>query len=359
MENFIKDFLKLLPTLKCVERKIPILISDLLEAEEIFPHSVTSRIKTKESLQGKLEKKFGKYSKIGEIQDLVGIRIITLMEEEFEKVVNIISKDFEIDRENSIDKKEVLDPDRFGYISYHLICKISDSRANLPENKEISDIFFEIQIRSILQHAWAEIEHNLGYKSNIEVPRDFRRRFSRIAGILEVADIEFCSLKRDLEIFQENLKKQSPVADIELNKDSLTNFIKSSNDVSRLDKKFCDITGSVYSKNLISGTTELLGLKRVGIKTVAKLNEALLKKEKAIFELIPAWIDYSRKYESFSTRGLPGYAPIGICIYYFVIVTAAENFALKGFINFCAERNISSPSSEEAGKFIYATINSK
>jgi hypothetical protein len=61
----------------------------------------------------------------------------------------------------------------------------------LVEYSTHTGVQFEVQIRSTLQHAWAEIEHDRGYKSEVEVARAVRRRFSRLAGLLELADYEF------------------------------------------------------------------------------------------------------------------------------------------------------------------------
>ena len=51
----------------------------------------------------------------------------------------------------------------------------------------------------MLDHAWAEIEHDLGYKARDTVPAAARRRLSRLAGLLEMADQEFVAIRRDLD----------------------------------------------------------------------------------------------------------------------------------------------------------------
>src|SRR5205085_6657438 len=60
----------------------------------------------------------------------------------------------------------------------------------------------EIQTRSILQHAWAEIEHDIGYKRASGLPSAFQRRFSRLAGLLEMADQEFVSINSELRKYR-------------------------------------------------------------------------------------------------------------------------------------------------------------
>ena len=146
----------------------------------------------------------------------------------------LLSKEFKIDEVNSIDKKKILDPDRFGYLSYHIICSINDERAQLREYKNYKDLKFEIQVRTILQHAWAEIEHDIGYKSNIAVPREFRRKFSRIASMLEIADDEFSRLKLDIHNYVENLSKQG-FENTDINAESLKLFIEQSRDLEEIE----------------------------------------------------------------------------------------------------------------------------
>ena len=105
------------------------------------------------------------------------MRIITYFAEEVDAVAQLIEREFTIDRKNSIDKRMALDPDQFGYLSVHYIVSLAANRSQLPEYAALSGLSAEIQIRSILQHAWAEIEHDLGYKSQTAVPRDVVRQF--------------------------------------------------------------------------------------------------------------------------------------------------------------------------------------
>ncbi|PNY83093.1 GTP pyrophosphokinase [Deinococcus koreensis] len=156
-------------------------------------HHVTGRVKRPASLADKLRRKPGRYQTLADVTDLVAVRVITYFESDVAVVSRLIEDTFEVDWEHSIDKSKMHDPDRFGYMGVHyVVCP----RPDAPEFSAFPGTPFEIQIRSILQHAWAEIEHDLGYKNREAVPREVRRRFYRLAGLLEMADEEFMALHR-------------------------------------------------------------------------------------------------------------------------------------------------------------------
>jgi putative GTP pyrophosphokinase len=136
-----------------------------------------------------------------EITDLAGIRVITYFSEDVDRVASVIEREFNIDPENSIDKRAALDPDRFGYLSLHYVASVAEHRIALPEYARLRTLKFEIQVRSILQHSWAEIEHDLGYKSKAGVPREIQRRFARVASLLELADTEFEGIRSELAAY--------------------------------------------------------------------------------------------------------------------------------------------------------------
>ena len=77
---------------------------------------------------------------INEITDLTGIRLITYYIEDFYEIGDIIKKEFIVDYDNSIDKGQILDPDRFGYLSIHYIISLADNRRNLPEWSKFSGL---------------------------------------------------------------------------------------------------------------------------------------------------------------------------------------------------------------------------
>ncbi|THF88748.1 GTP pyrophosphokinase family protein [Deinococcus sp. KSM4-11] len=165
----------------------------LLAPSGLNIHHVTGRVKRPLSLADKLLRKPGQYHTLDEVTDLVAVRVITYFESDVATVSRLVEQAFDVDWEHSIDKSKMHDPDRFGYMGVHYVVR---PRPDGTDGSAVPDRQFEIQIRSILQHAWAEIEHDLGYKNRAAVPREVSRRFYRLAGLLEMADEEFMTLHR-------------------------------------------------------------------------------------------------------------------------------------------------------------------
>lgn len=204
--EFVEEFKAQKEKYNSLKDRVEGLLKDLLENEAIIPHQINSRVKTEDSLTKKILKK-DKYKSLNEITDIIGFRIITYLESDVDKVEELIRKEFQIDLANSIDKRQQT-ANEFGYRSLHLVSQLDDSRLKLTEYKKYSEIKFEIQIRSILQHAWAEIEHDLGYKSKSSLPNNTKRSFNRLAALLESADIEFDRLKKDLTGYKESVENE-------------------------------------------------------------------------------------------------------------------------------------------------------
>lgn len=109
------------------------LLRDLLNANNIRDHYITSRLKKRDSLKDKLRRSDSQYEKLSDVTDVSGIRIITYFADEVDDVASVITREFEIDPDNSVDKRAILDPDRFGYLSLHYVAKLLPSRLQLTE----------------------------------------------------------------------------------------------------------------------------------------------------------------------------------------------------------------------------------
>ena len=110
------------------------LLQRILIEENINCTAITSRLKDRDSLSEKIERKNDKYKSLSEITDIAGVRVITYYTADVDKVADIVEREFVVDKENSIDKRESLEPDRFGYCSVHYVVEMSEERLNLCEN---------------------------------------------------------------------------------------------------------------------------------------------------------------------------------------------------------------------------------
>ena len=145
-------------------------LSSLLDTFNVEYLSITRRSKDTIDVLEKSKRKGYKNPKV-ELTDLAGIRIVMYSESKVEQISNIIRKTFIVDEDNSMDKSKLLGIDKIGYRSVHFVCKLGSDRTVLPELSQYRDLVFEIQVRTVLQHAWAEVAHDRSYKFSGSLPR--------------------------------------------------------------------------------------------------------------------------------------------------------------------------------------------
>ena len=222
-EEILSAYHEKLPILQRLAQKTYDQLNEVLRAQGVEINSIERRVKTEKSLRGKLEIKGGKYNTINDVTDLVGIRVITYYTDDVDKVAALVKNLFKVDWENSVDKRKLHKLDSFGYNSLHYICHLRN------EEGELRNIPFEIQMRTALQHVWSAIEHDIGYKGAVKLPPEFRRQFSRLAGMMELADDEFSRLRTIMSDYRrmlQGLVKSGQLDEVPLSKESFRNYLE-------------------------------------------------------------------------------------------------------------------------------------
>lgn len=318
----LRDFDLKSEAYKAFGQKLQGLVEDLLATEGITVHSVSFRRKDRASLEKKLNKQGSTYRCLADVTDVCGLRVITYFEDEVKAVSNVLHREFKVDAENSVDKADSLDPDRFGYLSVHHVVSNRVDRNNLSEYKRYADLKAEIQVRSILQHAWAEIEHDLGYKSRDGIPKPVRRRFSRLAGLFELADQEFRTIREELSSYSNEVSAniETSPAEIEIDGLSLKAFVERSALVKRLDSKVAEILRSDLEADEDNEplNQEAKRMAYFGIRTIDELQGLLERYEQRITRFAKIWIDTLGDFP-------PGTVAPSISLFYLAYLLAIES----------------------------------
>lgn len=257
----------------------------VIKKNGLYICALESRVKDENSLKGKLELKGYKYKTVTDVTDLVGMRVVVFYEEEVDKFAGIVEKLFKIDRENSVDKRQALASDQFGYMSLHYICSLPTTLYFDKDHPEINDMRFELQIRTVLQHAWATAFHDTGYKSDIAVPKKYIRSLSRLAGLLEIADEEISSILREIAEYRrgvKNLIQDGSFEDLELNGDTFARYLEIG-PFDALNDKIASINrAEIFKTNL---SKYLAPLKLIGCKTLGDVEKLKAENSEDAYKL--------------------------------------------------------------------------
>ena len=273
-EMIMEEYREALPELERLKEQVLATMREALDRNGLIVTAVEARVKTEESLAGKLALKGAKYATLSDITDLVGARIVTFYTDDVDRIAAMAEQLFEIDWTNSVDKRTLHQLDSFGYNSLHYICRVPGYNFR-----------FELQLRTTLQHAWAAINHDTGYKSGVEIPRIYMRRMNRLAGLLELADDEFSRIRTEITDYRRKvhqLVQNGKLDDVMLDGDTFRSYLKA-DPFDRLNKRIAAINqAEIQEAPLIRYLRVLVAL---GCKTLGDVSRLISKYEEDAYRL--------------------------------------------------------------------------
>lgn len=110
----------------------------------------------------------------------------------------------------------------------HYVCDIGEKRNTLKEYEYISGLNCEIQVRTMLQHAWAELTHDRNYKLGANLPLQIQRKINLYSGMLEIADEGFSEIVNAIEEYKESIRDNDleELSSQEINSINLSKFVQ-------------------------------------------------------------------------------------------------------------------------------------
>jgi ppGpp synthetase/RelA/SpoT-type nucleotidyltranferase len=249
-------------------RSVASILERCLEEKHIKSQSISYRAKDPDEFERKAARPVpgsitAKYSDpLTQITDKAGVRVITYFLHNVDEIDEFIPDEFEV-IERTLKASD--EPDRFGYRSLHFLVKYLNSRTQLTEYRRFNGLMAEIQVRTVLQHAWAEIEHDIRYKSPSLLPDAVSRRFGSLAGLIEIADREFQAIEDENRAIREDARRnlrEGRLDVIEITPDSLQAY---------LDMKY----GADGRMREWSYEWEAKFLRRLGFTNLAQVDECI------------------------------------------------------------------------------------
>ncbi len=169
-------------------------------AREIAPLAmVQARAKSIASFADKVWRKRDKYDDpVHELTDLCGARVIARTRSEVESICTFVKQNFDIDWANSLDCSQRLKPTEFGYRSIHYIVSVRPDREEEygePLPAVVLGKKAEVQVRTVVEHAYADFGHDVTYKGAFELPLAWQRELAAVAAAFEEADETFARIE--------------------------------------------------------------------------------------------------------------------------------------------------------------------
>ena len=302
-EMLLEEYRQQLPLYNRLMEVVKQKTAEMVKQGDLTVASMEFRVKEEESLAGKLRRKGSKYSSLSDITDIFGGRIIMFYNEDVDRIASFIESTLEIDWPNSVDKRKMHETSSFGYNSLHYICRIPKHIFFDPEWPQLNEIRFEIQMRTALQHVWSAIQHDIGYKSEIETPKEYHRMLSRLAGMMELADDEFSRIRNSIADYRrrmQNLVLNGQLEEVVLDGDTFLSYI-GMHPFDKLNKKIAAITQAEIHESTYLPYLKVM--RQLDIKTLGDIERMMTNYsddayQLALFQLGSTDIDILASMES-------------------------------------------------------------
>jgi putative GTP pyrophosphokinase len=287
-DDFIDEYARHHAALEGLRERLERELRAAMLEQQLDVHFISSRLKDGESLRRKVARPDKTYERLWDVTDLLGIRVATFFENDIQEIARLIERRFQVDFNHSTDKLSYKEPGRFGYRSLHYVCA-APRDAGLP-----TSFRFEIQLRTALQHAWAEVEHDLGYKVNAAIPDDIRRRFSRVASLLEIADQEFVGIRSDISRYRERVAVEVALPQTPMPLDVITlSAVVKSEAVCALDAALASRLGRPVGKELWSPDYLVKLCRYAGLRTTGDVLTALERHGSRALAFVDPYFEYA------------------------------------------------------------------
>ena len=226
----VQTFAAMQPALREATDRYVALVTTLLDDAGINYLSATGRAKSVASFAAKADRTVDGRplypDPLEEITDQIGVRVITYLHSDVAAVAELLGDQLTVldDRDMG---QETAREGRFGYASRHLLIALDPARDGHPAFEALRERRAQVQVRTVLQHAWAEFEHAIRYKGTIpeeHVP-DLDRRFTLAAGLLELADREFSRIHDRLQATAVDRQPEQDAGDPRLSAQDLATFL--------------------------------------------------------------------------------------------------------------------------------------
>jgi len=275
------------------------LLTTILSGKRI-PHVLQMRTKKLDSLIRKMGSPDKAYERLDQITDLTGLRVLTYLLSDAERVREIIEEEFEVDWSNTVDKRKELQVNQLGYNSINYVVSLSDVRAGLTEYRDFAKLKAEIQVGTLLSHVWSEIEHPY-YKGELTVPPDLRRRLFLVKGLLEVADLQLHEFKQsEIQTRLEIATRLSNRISTGISIASLTEYLENSKEAERLlqqaTKAGFAVVSSESQASIVSDLADACLVTQV--TTIEKLQEFITASKGWVDEFLCSLNDHVRKTQT-------------------------------------------------------------
>ena len=202
IESAQREYEKHLPSHSAFTEALRSLVQKLCNTHtDLEIDTVHGRTKSVSSLVEKLRRR--EYASLDDVVDKCGIRVIAADRSLVDPTCELLTREFEVLEDSQHGAES---PDTFGYTSRHLVVRIKPPRSQLPEWEQFAGMVAEIQVRSVLQHAWALISHRLAYKSTTEMPERVRRQLALMSGLLEDTDERFAGFRIEVREVREEIR---------------------------------------------------------------------------------------------------------------------------------------------------------